>query len=225
MSATNRGSTKRRAHDYYQTPDWCTQAVLDYCGEAFSGAKRILDPGCGIGEIFSVVLEDYPNLQVVGVEIQRRLAKKACGRGAKIIRADFLKTTRVFELAPYDVIIMNPPFSFVVEFWALSMTLLKPGGSLLMFGRTGTIEGRLRRFMFDRYDWRLNLALPKRAFADAATYSWFWWQKGWLCDQTQTIRAEIPGYEFSDARYNKEIAKLKNDFVSAEYRKWRDGEY
>jgi len=208
MSSTNRGST-RDPLDYYITPAWCTQAVLEYLGTiAVRDGGRVLDPGCGTGEIFTELLEwhaKFPkrrDLNVIGVELDRERAKSAVGKGAKILCTDFLRSNRIIELCPFDLVIMNPPFSLAMEFWERSMSLIEFGASIIMFGRRGLVEGKARKHMWEKGSgWRNECVFPKRPTCregkkgnDSTSYSWFRWTKGYP-GATQVNRLFIPGYD------------------------------
>ncbi len=94
-------TTKRRVDsggpDFYPTPSWATQALVDH--ESFEG--MISEPACGDGAMAQVLIDN--GLQVTPSDLYDR------GFGRSGI--DFLKHIQV-----YDNIITNPPYSLAEKF-------------------------------------------------------------------------------------------------------------
>ena len=121
MSATGR-SDVRRKDDHYVTPAWCVQAIWPKLG-AFDSC---LDPCAGEGRIL-MALQDLAASPVYrGIELdEERATLCASQNGIGCVVGDAF-TVRGRECAdpwmtptqhnPYDLIIMNPPYSLALEF-------------------------------------------------------------------------------------------------------------
>ena len=123
MSATGR-SDVRRKDDHYVTPAWCVQAIWPKLG-AFDSC---LDPCAGEGRILMALqdLATYTSPVYRGIELdEERATLCATQNGIGCVVGDAF-TVRGRECAdpwmtptqhnPYDLIIMNPPYSLALEF-------------------------------------------------------------------------------------------------------------
>jgi tRNA1Val (adenine37-N6)-methyltransferase len=79
---------------------------------------RVLDLGCGNGAIALLLAHRYPQLRVVGLEIQPALASRA-RRGAQlnglqdrveILEGDLRRIEALLHPAGFDVVLCNPPY-------------------------------------------------------------------------------------------------------------------
>lgn len=121
MSATGR-SDVRRKDDHYVTPAWCVEALWPVLG-AFG---TCLDPCAGEGRILLTLQERASSPVYRGIEIdEERATICATQNGIGCVVGDAL-TVRGRECSdpwtvpgtyqPYDLIVMNPPYSLALEF-------------------------------------------------------------------------------------------------------------
>ena len=102
MSSTNR-SNVRRANDFYETPDWVTDAILPHLGK-FTSA---LDPCAGKGAILRRVFKHDPRVALFGLEIDP----------ARAALSPDTETRDACSSLPWprtELIITNPPFSLAI---------------------------------------------------------------------------------------------------------------
>lgn len=110
MSSTNRGGLARHAGDFYETPAWAVDLLLDELGldESFEGYA--VDPGAGTGAIAHRLAMRCPRADVVGVEANPALLEQARAARRSTIafhEADFLTWK---PDGPVDLVIGNPPY-------------------------------------------------------------------------------------------------------------------
>lgn len=124
MSSKGRGADGYKADPlgFFQTQPQVTRAALSYLG--IKPGMRILEPGCGAGAIGKVLREEYgPAIEIVGVEIDKKRAKKAQAAtvawgklGSQrqlpvfddVLQADFLQ---VSVARKFDLSLTNPSFA------------------------------------------------------------------------------------------------------------------
>jgi len=116
----------RPGGDYYPTPDYVTQALLDR--ERFS--RRVWEPACGSGEM-SEVLTRYGH-EVVSTDL--------FDRGYGETGQDFTFATALPE--GVGAIVTNPPFNLAEEFVERAL-MLRPD-KFAMFLRLSFVEGQGR---------------------------------------------------------------------------------
>ncbi len=177
-------TTKRRVDsggpDFYPTPRWATQALVDY--EFFEGLTS--EPACGDGEMAIVLIE-------VGLNIT---ASDLYARNYGRTGVDFLKTTIVF-----DNIITNPPYNIAEEFLLHALSLTKKKVALLL--RLAFLESsRRQRNIFQEFPpsriWVFSERVtfyPKgeeRASGGTTAYAWFVWDHADL--DNELARQNIP---------------------------------
>lgn len=181
MSATNRPKangdrTVRRDRDYYATPAWCTELVLD----RLDGPDRILEPSCGDGAILRVLRERVPShVELHGVEIDRSRFDMVVGT-AVVMLADFL-TLDPSSAEPYDLVITNPPFSLASDFVQRSLDWLTPNGVALFLLPLSFLASQRRAPWLAKHCpdvWPLS---RRPSFTgggtDAVDYAWMRWTK------------------------------------------------
>lgn len=113
MSVTGH-SNCRHPSDFYETPAWCTRAILRRFGGPIPGVRTVLDPACGRGAILNVVRELWPYVVTIGFELDGERAEIARSRGHHVTTADAL--TLSAERWQADLIVQNPPFKFAMPF-------------------------------------------------------------------------------------------------------------
>ncbi len=165
-------TTKRRVDsggpDFYPTPRWATQALVDH--ESFEG--EIWEPACGDGDMAKVLSE--AGLNVFSSDLYDREF------GASDI--DFLKSNLVF-----DNIITNPPYNLAGEFVLHALRQAEKKVAFLL--RLAFLEGAARqKNIFQKTPlvrvWVFSERVtfyPKgeeRSSGGTTAYAWFVWEHG-----------------------------------------------
>ena len=108
MSATNRGR-ERNPRDFYRTPAWCTEALLNYV----ELLPEVFDPCCGDGAILEVLKDE--GHKVYGLELDAASAMEASQIiGAPVAVGDYLDEGRGHP--PHCDVVMNPPYRQAADF-------------------------------------------------------------------------------------------------------------
>ena len=153
----------RKADDFYSTPPYATQALLDK--EKFTGT--IWEPACGEGHMSKVLIAN--GYQVDSSDLIDR------GYGTQL---DFLSSNKT-----YDNIITNPPFSIGLEF--VLKAKQSANHKIAMLLKTQFLEGISRQAMFldDKFPLKCMYQFSKRlTFGDKSSggmlaFAWFVWDK------------------------------------------------
>jgi SAM-dependent methyltransferase len=183
---TDKEMRPRQEQDYYPTPDWLIHTTLIRTAIAVqpSNTFYILDPGAGKGEWGKFIKLQYPMAYLIGVDPNHAPEQGSIEAASydKWISDDYL------EILPdyvFDLVIGNPPYILAEEFVRHSMTLLKPGGSVVFLLRLAFLEGQARGESF----WRkyplhdLPICSKRPSFTgngktDATAYAVYHWIKG-----------------------------------------------
>jgi len=176
MSATGRSGVRRR-DDFYETPEWCTRAILRALKPQ---PETILEPSAGHGAIIRVLRDNAWNTiarpAITAVEIRPEALFHLGDAGADVaIAADFLEWSMA-ERVPYDLLIGNPPFSLAFEFCQRAIGMAHVVALLLRLNFLGS----QRRARWMRAHTPAVFVLPKRPSftgkgTDATEYAWFVW--------------------------------------------------
>lgn len=180
MSATNRG-TERRKHDAYYTPSWCVDRLLEDPDLPFDLSGLFLEPTAGEGDI----IRAFGDRQIDWAACDIR---PECGGPLQLLARhvhidDFRKSerkmraiVRLHDLDRFDVAISNPPFDIAEEIMASSM---KVAAFTCLLLRVNYLASKarcsfLRMFPPDIF------VLPNRpdftgGGGDATEYAWFVW--------------------------------------------------
>ena len=163
----NKNNT-RDPHDFYATPEWATQKLLDH--EKFTGS--ILEPFCGQGHICRVLQRnDYGYV-----------AKDLINRGFD----EFTEEKNFFdETEQFDNIISNPPYTNAVKYVRHALNLSRNKTAMIM--RLAFLEGVERRKLFDKCPPARVLVFTKRVTmwkagiepsgSGAMAFAWFVWDR------------------------------------------------
>lgn len=175
--------TRSRAeNDFYATPFYATEAILDR--EKLHGS--ILEPAAGEGHISKVLHERYPDSQIVSTDLVQRDDRFSCGITGGV---DFLANPYPKK---FNNVITNPPFSLAREFVekALEVTTDK----VIMFAKIQFLEGQQRRDFFDTHPPKAVYVFSKRVnplrnglevdekgkpWSSTMCFAWFVWQHGY----------------------------------------------
>jgi len=183
MSAT-RGinDPKRRPHDFYRTPEWATRAILPVLEEHIR-PRAILEPGAGSGAIAWVIHLRWPKAEYVAIElnIEHQWSLRNLGVGLTI--GDYLEQDDKLLVPPYDLVIMNPPYSgpkrqdLVMEFTKRALVHAGKKGVVAVLTRLNWL-GSQKRAQWHRDHRPFVGILPKRPSftgdgkTDAVEYCW-----------------------------------------------------
>lgn len=137
-------SEGRPEHDFYPTPAYVTQALLDR--ECFN--NDVWEPACGDGSMSKVLEENGYNVRSTDL-IYRGYGEKES--------VDFLYQK---EHVGCTSIITNPPFTLAQEFveHAASLTY----GKYAIFGKLSFLEGKARKKMFQYLPLKKVLVFSQR---------------------------------------------------------------
>jgi len=168
-------TTKRRVDsggpDFYPTPRWATQALVDH--ESFEGT--VWEPACGDGAMSDVLKES--GLSVMSSDLYDRGYHNCLA----IDGVDFLKSNSV-----YDNIITNPPYSLANDFVIHALNQSRKKVAFLL--RLSFLEGATRqKNIFQRTPptriWIFSERVtfyPKgeeRSSGGTTAYAWFVWDR------------------------------------------------
>ena len=165
--------TKRREADFYETPEWCTRALLD--SYPIDPKSTIVECCAGHGAISRVLKEYYPQCNLIQYELNKNKKLKKYGH---VIWGDFLENCVYSEEVNY--VITNPPFTLSLEFITKCRENY-PNAEIIMllpFSFLGSAK---------RHDWwlenipnKFSVLSDRPSFTnnsktDSSTYSWIHW--------------------------------------------------
>lgn len=186
MSATNRNGLDRHEHDFYETPTWAIDAILDVLGIGPDWDGYAVDPGTGTGAIAARIAERAPKADVRGIELVPELIEQAkATREASIAweQADWLTWSP--DGTP-DLIIANPPYgpkdnrTLAEQFIRKALTVAGKKGTVVMLLRLNYLVPKVRRALRAEFGKPDKFELEKRpsfngSGTDATDYAWFVW--------------------------------------------------
>lgn len=159
---------------FYPTPDWLVDKMLDKCGEALkSNNTRVLEPSAGDGRIVEAIKQklkirwlEKVEIECVEIDPNRQLLLK--GKGFNVVDSDFLQYK---PFVRYDLVVMNPPFAKAERHIAHALGMLKEGGRLVALCNAETIRNpfsRERKALLEKLN-RLGVEIQyfENAFVDA----------------------------------------------------------
>lgn len=174
-----RKKTKRARGDFYETPPWCVDAIVPFL--PISGEPVIVDAGSGTGAISARLAAINPKAEILGIEKQPELVELARARGlvnAEFREGNFLNDALDTIKAP-DLVIMNPPFGFALQFIQRANHLVKRGGTVCALLRMNWLAGKCRRDFLKKHLPNLHVLTKRPSFTgkgtDATEYAWFIW--------------------------------------------------
>ena len=158
--------------DFYPTPAWATEALLDY--ESFEG--DVWECACGDGAMAQVLTD--AGFSVYSSDLH--------DRGFGTVGVNFLTTHGVIPGCRLDNIITNPPFGLAEEFILRALYLAKK--KVAIFSRLALLESarRYRNVFKDNPPTRIlvfseRVTLYPSGIVTAGTstiaYSWIIWDK------------------------------------------------
>ena len=174
-------SRSRVKDDFYATPFYATEAILDK--EQLHGS--ILEPAAGEGHISKVLFERYPNSQIVSTDLVQRNDKFGCGVVGGV---DFITESYTSK---FDNVITNPPFSLAKEFAERALEISRE--KVILFAKIQFLEGQQRKDFFATHPPRSVYVFSKRVnplrngievdengkpWSSTMCFAWFVWEHG-----------------------------------------------
>jgi hypothetical protein len=178
VSATGRGPRLGGPEDYYATPAFCVDRLLEAVDLP---GGRWVEPGAGNGSIIAAVNARRDDVDWVAIELRAKERSRLSRlTGGQVVTANFLTHTFVGTDA-VTVVIGNPPYGLALEFIGRSLALF-PQATVafllrLNFAASGGRAAFMRRCPPDIY------VLPNRPSfrngkTDATEYCWMVWPPG-----------------------------------------------
>lgn len=167
----------RQKDDFYPTPEYVTQALLDKV--RFEGV--IWEPACGNGKM-SEVIKDY-GYHVISTDLVNR------GYWDALSGVDFL-----MENEKHDNIITNPPFELAFPFIEQGLRLCRKKLALLLPIRY--LTGKKRAELYRKQPPRWIIVIPNKVdflgnSNPVMEFAWFVWEKSNCENITQILWAEF----------------------------------
>ena len=179
LARKDRKKSKRSKGDFYETPAWCIDEIVPYL--SVEGEPIIVDAGAGTGAIAARLSEVNPRAEIIGFEKQPELTEKARARGllnAEFHTANFL-TDSLAVIQPPDIVIMNPPFGFALQFVERALRLVRRGGTVCTLLRLNWLAGKCRRDFLKKHLPDVHVLTRRPSFTghgtDATEYAWMVW--------------------------------------------------
>ena len=177
----------RQKDDFYPTPAYVTQALLD--NYRFTG--EIWEPACGDGRMSKILEQYYSKVE----------SSDLINRGYGTAGVDFLASSR-----EVDNIITNPPFNLAFEFIVQGLRLSRRCLALLLPIRY--LTGKRRAKLYHEFPPAKVIVIPNKVDflgfgSPAMEFAWFVWEKG--VSQTTIVWADV-----KDAELAKKTKRRKN---------------
>jgi len=180
MSSTNRGG-QRMADDYYSSPASAVDAILERLGSL--AGKRILEPSAGTGAIINrlrqrvldckLAADTHPYITAVEIDSERAAELRKIDH-LMVIEGNFV--TQAFA-RPYDLIVMNPPYSEALAHVERAISLLTPEGTCAALLRLAFCCSKKRAPFRAAHPFDLYPLASRPSFTggqtDSADYAWF----------------------------------------------------
>lgn len=195
MSMMGFPTKEREKDDFYATPEWATQALVDVYGlrmrELLKDNLILWEPACGNGAMTKVLEPFFLEGQVISSDLVHR------GHGNTfdflsndIEAADFGED---ITLEDFGGVVTNPPFKLAKEF-ILKAVNLPSSKFTCMFLRLSFLEGQKRKKLFEEHPPKYVYVFSKRVSfgrgdseqkkMNAVAYAWFVWETGFKGETT-----------------------------------------
>jgi predicted RNA methylase len=134
----------------------------------------VLEPSAGSGHLLQAVRTTEPAAITLGIDIEPRYVEQLRREGYTMRQADFL-SVQPAEYRPFDVVLMNPPFTKAQDCHHVchALAFLRPGGRLVAIMAAGvtfrqTMPYRRCRDLLSSYGATVE-ALPAQTFHASGT--------------------------------------------------------
>ena len=176
MSATGRGS-KRRERDFYSTPEWVTQALLDREDLLW----HVSEPACGEGALLRLL---HARGWAKGWDIDAASVELCRAQGLNASHSDYLgphtDPDRVSD------VVMNPPYSQAAEFVRRALEVAAPRTKVCALLRLNFLGSSGKRMdlvgpgscLRSVYVLARRPSFTEDGRTDACEYCWAVWQEG-----------------------------------------------
>lgn len=183
---TKKKRAKRRANDYYPTPSWCVDRLLEVLRPE---GTHIVEPCVGDRSIASAVRDwyarewrlGYPHCpigeaRITTIDVRQDVDAHFYGDARSVLRNVVLETGR------FDLAITNPPYGPDDVCQGIVRAMLDSADTVAVLVRVGWLAGRRVPLLRERPPSRV-LVLPDRPSftgrgTDASEYAWAVWEKG-----------------------------------------------
>ncbi len=182
MSAKGRGK-KRRDHDAYYTPDWCTDRLIEDPDLPFDLSGVWLEPAAGAGDIIKAIKgRGVWDPFVIAGDIRAKCKAPLKRCADEIYTGDFLSFDFADLLSKhnrdrFDVLITNPPYSLAEDFMTKGMQIAR---YTCLFLRVNYLASKsrcsfLRAFPPDVFVLPNRPSFTGDGNTDMTEYAWFVW--------------------------------------------------
>lgn len=174
MSSAGRCARGGGGFDFWPTPPWCVDALLDVLDLP---GGRWVEPSAGSGAIIQAVNARRCDVRWLAVEQREETHRALEATGASVAIGDFL-TLPIDQR--FDVAILNPPFSHAFAFVRRCLDL---ADHVVAFERAPWIGDAAERADYFREtmpdEYRLGrVCFDGKGTVDSVPSSWFYWRPG-----------------------------------------------
>lgn len=176
MSATGRGPRLGGPDDFYVTPSWCVDRLLDVWTPPSAG--NFCEPAAGDGAIIKAVNKRLGKRDWLAIECRATAAQAIREAGAEPVIADFLtwQPASTDQTAAVSWLITNPPYSLCEQFIRRAHQLFTYA-PLVFLVRLGFLASEQRLALWRDVGTPDVFVLPNRPSftgngTDSADYAW-----------------------------------------------------
>jgi len=119
----------KKSTDFFFTPDQVVFEMLGLVNCSFDRELLFLEPSAGQGHILDLAVEEFPNARFFCIEENPLHCERLKEKGYDPICCDFLAMKP--EFGPFDLILMNPPFSAEMEHIRHAYDFLSRSGQMI----------------------------------------------------------------------------------------------
>jgi len=168
----------------FQTPEAIAEKMIEQISwkltEQYNGPATILEPSAGLGRLYKVTKNHFPNGSYTLIDNSSECAKELyniSGPGTRVIESDFLKLAPATEgkagliikklpWAFYDIIVMNPPFKMGTDVKHIlhAKKFLHTNGILIALCYNGVKQNKVLKPICDTWE-----VLPEGSFKSEGT--------------------------------------------------------
>ncbi len=154
----------RRKNDFYPTPSWATEVLLDYCPELHRNSKGLVEPCAGDSAIADVLRPYFTSTLTTDIDPTRNV--------------DMTADARTLVVSSDKTVITNPPFNQAIE---IVQNFVQSGARSAFLLRLSFLEPTEARgkWLSDNPP-RGLIILPRISFTgdgktDSVTCAWMLW--------------------------------------------------